>query len=259
MTDNDSSPSFGLALSGGAMLGSAHVGALRVLEEEGIRASWVAGTSAGAIVAALYAFGKTCDEMESRSEEMSWLSVANIRPSRLGLLSNGRLADYMRDALGDVKLEDAELPLAVVATDILSGEKQVLREGDLAEAVAASACIPGIFSPIEWGDMMLVDGGISENLPLDTVRSMGAERVIGVDLFTAGTYPEPKSIIDVILNASSILVKNTRQAEAGENEVLIRPKLEGYSAADSSRVSELVEEGYAAARERIEDIRKLVG
>lgn len=255
--DNRPSP-IGLALSGGAMLGPAHVGVLRVLEEEDIPVGWVAGTSAGAIVAALYAFGKRCDELERLSQEISWLNVANLRPSRLGLLSNDRLADYMRDALGDVKLEDAEVPLAVVATDILTGEKQVLRHGDLAKAVSASACIPGIFSPVEWDNWLLVDGGIAENLPVDTVRSLGAERVVGVDLYTAGMYPQPKNIIDVIVNSSAILIKNTRQAQSGEHEIIIQPELNSFNAADPSRVSELIEEGYNAARKVVEDLRQLV-
>jgi NTE family protein len=258
MSDNRSYPPIGLALSGGVVLGAAHVGVLRALEEEGIRTGWAAGTSAGAIVAALHAFGMPVDEIASRLSSLSWLSVTNFRPSRLGLLGLDRLADFMRETLGDVNLEDAELPLAVVAADIHTGEKIALRTGNLATAVSASACIPGIFTPVDWESRLLVDGGIVENLPLDTVRALGADRVLGVDLHTAGLYPEPKSIIDIVLNASSILVSNTRMLYEKDDDVIISPQLNAYNALDTGHVPELIEEGYRCAQDHIEAIRSLI-
>jgi NTE family protein len=259
MNDDTTEVKIGLALSGGAILGAAHVGVLRVLEEEGIRTGWVAGTSAGAIVGALYAFGLPVSEIESLTKELSWLSVTNLHLSRMGLLSNAKLGEFLRDTLGDVDIEDAQVPFAAVAADIHTGEKQVLRTGNLAEAVTASACIPGIFSPVVWEDHLLVDGGIVENLPVDTVRSLGADRVLGVDLYTAGLYPEPRSIIDVILNSSSILLANTRLLDMQEQDVIVRPQLTAYNAVDSRHIPDLIDEGYRAARDAVDDILTLVG
>ncbi len=258
MTTSDGPPPIGLALSGGAVLGAAHVGVLRALEEEQICTGWVAGTSAGAVVAALHAFGMPAQEIEEEIRNLSWLNVTNFRPSRLGLLSLDRLRDFLVDTLGDVNLEDAELPLAVVAADIHTGEKVALRKGNLAKAVSASACIPGIFIPVEWEDRLLVDGGIVENLPMDTAHSMGASRVLGVDLYTASLYAEPKTIIDIMLNASGILIRNTRMLKADDGDVIIAPELTAYSAVDTGHVPELIEEGYQAAQKAIEDIRALV-
>lgn len=257
MTDNHVEPAIGLALSGGAVLGAAHVGVLRALAEEEIRAGWVAGTSAGAIVGALHAFGLSAERIESLIRDLSWLSVTNFKPSRMGVLSIERLGNFLNDTLGDVNLEDAQVPLAVVATDIHTGEKVMLREGNLATAVTASACIPGIFTPVQWKDRLLVDGGIVENLPIDTAHSLGAEHVLGVDLHTAGLYPQPKTIIDIVLNASSILIRRARMVEEQKSDVIIAPELTAYNAVDTNHVPELIEEGYQAARKEIERIRDL--
>lgn len=259
MTDDNTTPRIGLALSGGAVLGAAHVGALRALEEENIRTGWVAGTSAGAVIGALHAFGLSAQEIESLIRDLSWLTVTNFKPSRLGLFSITRLGEFLTDALGDVNLEDAPLPLVVVAADIHTGEKRRLRQGNLARAVMASACIPGIFAPIPWDGRLLVDGGIVEHLPIDAVRSLGAERVVGVDLHTAGLYPQPKTVIDIVLNASSILMHNTYRVVQGEAEVIVTPQLTAYSAVDAGHVPELIEEGYRAAHLAIDDIRRLLG
>lgn len=258
MTRNDSGHPIGLALSGGGVLGAAHVGVLRALEEEGIRTGWVAGTSAGAAIAAMHAFGLPADEIASRIGELSWLSVANLRPSRMGLLSLDKLGDFVRETLGDVNLEDAPIPLAVVAADIIAGERVALYEGNLARAVSASSCIPGIFTPVEWEGRLLVDGGIVENLPLYTARALGADRVLGVDLHTAGLYPEPKSIIDIVLNASSILLSHTRTPYEEDGDVIITPELTTYSAVDPGPVPELIEVGYRCAQEHMDEIRRLV-
>ena len=259
MTNDDTTPRIGLALSGGAVLGAAHVGVLRVLEEEGIRTGWVAGTSAGAVIGALHAFGTPAQKIESLIRELSWLNVGNLRPSRLGLFSIARLGEFLIEALGDVDVEDSPLPLVVVATDIHTGERRRLRQGKLARAVMASACIPGIFAPVSWDGRLLVDGGIAEHLPIDAAHHLGAERVVGVDLHTAGLYPQPKTVIDVVLNASNILMHNTSRVAPGEGEIIVTPQLTAYSVVDTGHVPELIEEGRRAARAAIEDIRALLG
>ena len=255
--DNTISP-IGLALSGGAVLGAAHVGVLRALEEENIQIGWVAGSSAGAVIGALYAFGMPVDEIETMALNFSWLDVTHFVPSRLGLLTNSRLGRLLIDKLGNVKLEDAPIPFAVTAADIGSGEKLLLQQGNLARAVRASVCIPGVFRPIRWKGRMLVDGGMVEHLPIDSVRQLGAERVVGVDLQTREPYPNPRNMIDIFMNASWILVRNTARAESDETQTIIKPKLTAYSSLDTRDLSGLIEEGYRAAQNAIDDIRDLV-
>jgi NTE family protein len=258
MTDDNTNSPIGLALSGGVTFGAAHVGVIRALEEQNIHIGWVAGTSVGAVIGALYAFDVPVGEIESIVRHSSWLDVGQFAPSRLGLLSNSRLGKTLTGKLGDVNLEDAPRPFTVIAVDIRTGEKLTLRQGNLARAVMASTCIPGIFAPVQWGNRLLVDGGIIENLPIDAVRQLGAERVVGVALRARFPYPQPKTVIDIVINASRILVYNTARAESNQTQVIIVPKLTAYSSMDTNHIPELIEEGYRAAQNAINDIRGLV-
>jgi NTE family protein len=172
----------GLALGGGAILGAAHIGVLSALEERKIKITSIAGTSIGAFIAALYAFGLTPEKIEAKVTDLNWLDAAGFSISKYGLLSNEKLGDIMKKTVGDAQLEDAEIPLAVVATDIAAGERFVFKEGNVAESVRASSCIPGIFVPVEVGTRLLVDGGLVENVPISPLKEMGAEPIMGVDL-----------------------------------------------------------------------------
>ena len=182
MAQPDLTQKIGLALCGGAVLGAAHVGILRAFEEKGLRIHCLTGTSIGALISALYAFGTPLDEIEAVVTGMGWLDVTSFVPSKLGLLSNQKLGDIVTDILGEVRIEESPLPIAFIAADLRSGEKVLLNHGDVATAVMASACIPGLFIPVEFEDRLLVDGGLVEIVPISPLREMGAEFVVGVDL-----------------------------------------------------------------------------
>ncbi|HDP97696.1 MAG TPA: patatin, partial [bacterium] len=156
----------GLALGGGAVLGAAHIGVLKAMEELDIPVHFVAGTSIGALVAALYAFGKDYKQIEKIAAELDWLDVSGLSLSQYGLLSNKKLGKIINKAIGDVDFEDARIPLAMIATDISHGKEVVLKQGNVATAVMASTCIPGIFIPVEIEGKLLVDGGVVENVPI---------------------------------------------------------------------------------------------
>src|SRR6056297_3269101 len=132
----------GLALGGGAVLGAAHVGVLKHLHEKQIKIDAIAGTSIGAFVASLYAFGKSPGEIEDIARELNWMDVSKLSLSQHGLLSNKKLGKTLHEVLGDVNIEDADIKLAMIATNISTGEKVVLEKGNLAKAVTASTCIP---------------------------------------------------------------------------------------------------------------------
>ena len=173
----------GLALGGGAVLGAAHIGVLKAIEEFNIPISYIAGTSIGAIISAFYAFGKNWEEMAILLKGLNWLDISRISLSQFGLLSNKKLGKLITDNLGDVTFDEACIPLAMIATDITSGEKVVLKSGNVAAAVMASSCIPGIFIPVEIDNRLLVDGELVENVPVTPLKEMGANFIISVDLF----------------------------------------------------------------------------
>ena len=244
----------GLALSGGATLGAAHAGALRALHEAEVPIDYLAGTSIGAVAAALYAFRTPIDEIEEVALEMSWLSISSFSPSRLGLLANRRLGEVLRHRIGEPDFDDAEIPFAVVATDISHGGKVVLDEGPVLPAVMASACVPGVFQPIDFDDRLLVDGGLVENLPISPLRDFGARSIIGVDLNLRREYQRPEDLVDVVLNSIDIAINNATRLRAGEGiDLLIAPPLSSYSRFRSKRGAQLVEEGLHAAQEALRE------
>ncbi len=160
---NKKYPKIGLALSGGAALGIAHVGALQALADHNVPISYLSGTSAGAVVAAGLAFGLTPEQMSERAKNLSWYKLSNISYSRMGLITTQGVGNMMKEILGDVNIEDAKIPLAIVATNIENGEAIIFKKGSVAEAVMASVCIPGLFVPTEYQGKKLVDGGLVKN------------------------------------------------------------------------------------------------
>jgi len=192
--------SLGLALGGGAFRGTAHLGVLKALEEEGLRPGFLCGTSAGAMAAAFYAFGMSPEEIRNIARNLRWLKATNLTFSKLGLLSNTEIGKFIEKYLGDVLIEDSSIPLAIVAADISTGEKVVFKTGSLATAIMAST-----FMPAQVGGRMLVDGAIVENVPVKVLKEMGAKVCVGVDLGSGG-YRQPESLVEVLLNAFSIAI-----------------------------------------------------
>ncbi|WP_069130030.1 patatin-like phospholipase family protein [Rhodohalobacter halophilus] len=243
----------GIALGGGAALGAAHVGILKALYEKDIKPSFITGTSIGAFVAAHIAFGTSIDKLEEIALDLNWLDITGIKLSKLGILSNERLGKNVLDQLGKVNIEDAEIPLSMISTDISTGKKVILNRGPLYKAVMASTCLPGVFVPVEWEDMLLVDGVLCENVPVSPLREMGAKDIIAVDLTTNREYKRPDDIVDVLVNTFDIGLNNMIKQQIRDDEIfMIQPKLSAYNKADTSQTEKLIEEGYEAARAVLE-------
>ncbi|WP_372949346.1 patatin-like phospholipase family protein [Mariniphaga sp.] len=234
----------GLALGGGAVLGAAHVGVLKAIEELDLEISYIAGTSIGAFVAAFYAFGKTPAEIEEIALKLTWMDISGISLFKNGLLSNEKLGDLISEYIGNEKIENAKSPLAMIATDIFTGKKVVLKKGNVAKGVMASTCLPGIFIPVEMNDVTLVDGGIVENVPIDTIKEMGADYVVGVDLNAKNKYEKPNNILDVIMNSFHFTLKAAAKYQTENADLLIMPDLSEFNMADTSQVKDLIEQGY---------------
>jgi len=244
----------GLALGGGAVLGAAHVGALKALDEYDIEINYIAGTSIGALVAAFFAFGYKWKEIQKIASELKWIDITEISLSRYGLLSNEKLGKLIIEHIGNKNIEDSEIPLAMIATDVTSGEKVILNKGPVADAVMASTCIPGIFNPVEINGQMLVDGGIVENVPIKTIRKMGAEYVIGIDLNAKHKDEKPGNILDVIINSFNFLMQQSDKLLTEDADLLIKPDLTAFNRSDMSQVDELIKTGYKESKKVLKKI-----
>lgn len=252
---------FGLALGGGFLRGLAHLGVLDVLEDEGLRPGWLAGTSSGAIAAAFAAFGHSADETAEALEELGWGSMTRIRPfgRRLGLTSNEGLEDLLVRSLGDARVEEAAIPLALVATDINTGNRVLLDRGPVARAVRASCCVPGLYAPVEMGGRLLVDGALTQNVPARAVREMGAPFVVAVSLGFGLPYPDVRSWTQVMANAWDIATHSQARFEIlAEADLLIDPDLERFSAFRDRQREEIIQAGRARAREAVPALRELL-
>ena len=274
-------PQVGLALSGGGVRGLAHIGVLKVLEREGVPIHFLAGTSMGGFIAAAYAAGFSPADLEAEALRFSnprhLIGFLERSIPRRGLVAKDKLEEYLRRQLGDVTFDRLRLPLALVAVDLNSGGKVVLREGPLVEAVRATTALPGVFPPVERDGQLLVDGGLLDNLPADVVREMGADVVIAVDVSTderaVAFFAEmlqrrrfvPESLVELmeILWRSVMVMQqeaNRRSLEAANPDVLIRPPIPAGVMVLSGfgRAAEVIRAGEVAAQEALSQIRRLL-
>lgn len=242
--------SIGLALGGGAMLGAAHVGVLRVIEELGLNVTALSGTSIGALVSALYAFEVPVDEIEATALELDWKDIGGLKLSRLGLFSNRKMGSFITERLGNVRIEDAPRALSIVATDVASGKKVILKEGSVASAVMASTCVPGVFAPVMHEGQWLVDGGLVENVPVSVLDESTYDYLVAVDLSTKRQYSPPEDVFDVMANAVDIAINNYTRIQLTKADCLIQPDLASLSRvrADRSDVQKMINHGYDVAK-----------
>jgi NTE family protein len=237
----------GLALGGGAVLGAAHVGVLRALTELKMPISMVSGTSIGAFIAALYAFGKSWKDIRDIAFDLDWFDLSGLSLSQYGILSNKKFGSIVKELLGEKDIRDALIPLSMVATDIGTGKKVVFTEGDVAEAIMASSCIPGLFRPVDHSDTLLVDGMLVENVPVSPLVESGAESVISVDLLACHVFTKPDNIIGVLLNAFYSTLANTTAIQVADADLCISPNLSKFNLIDFGQIPDLVEAGYQSA------------
>jgi NTE family protein len=234
-----------LALGGGAVLGAAHIGALKAMEELELEITRVAGTSIGALVGALYASGNDFSHIEDVALDLSWTDITGFTFSKFGFFSNDKIRGFLEEAIGkEATFADCQLPLFIVATDITNGDKIILQEGDLSNAVMASTCLPGIYKPVEINGKLLVDGGIVENVPISPLQDRGDEPIIAIDLNARHTYETPKNIVDVLLNSFHFMLATAAKEQTQEADILIKPNLSNFNRVDSNQIEDLIKVGY---------------
>jgi NTE family protein len=255
-------PRIGLALSGGAARGIAHIGVLQAFAEHEIKIDCIAGTSAGSLVGGAFASGLTLSEIEAIGKSMRWRDVGRVTVSRLGIQSNARMEDYLRAHLPVTRFEDLTIPFAAVATDLASGAAVVMRdEGDVPFAIRASCAIPGWYIPaIDPQGRQLLDGGLVSMIPSATARSLGADIVIAVDVNAEGAtfLGPPQSVIGIIIQSMLVVQKTVSAHQLQEADVVVRPRTGHIRWDELGRAEELIAAGYEAGLESVEAIQKLI-
>lgn len=242
----------GLALGGGAAKGIAHIGVLKALEEDQIKIHCISGTSAGALIASYYAFGRPAESIFSICSALNLSKILNFTFERGGLFSTDAIRAMVLRDLGDVRIEDADIPLAICATDIETGEQLIFRRGNLADAVCASMAVPGLFVPVEIDGRTLVDGGLVENVPISPLEIMGAGITVAVDLSHVSRYPKVENTFDVITNAINIGIDFNTRKQLKKADIPLMLDLSGYSLTNNAdRIEELFLEGYNPMKKTI--------
>ena len=241
-------PRIGLALGGGAAKGFAHVGVIAVLEEAGLRPDYLVGTSAGSLVAALYASGKSSAELQKTAMSMEEAAITDWMLPLVGrgVFRGDALGRFVNESVGGRLIEDMRIPLGVVATDLGSGQAVLFQRGDTGTAVRASSAVPAVFVPVKINGRDYVDGGLVAPVPVRYARQMGAELVIAVDISTAPEDSATKDTLQILLQTFSIMGKSINQHELREADIVVRPSLVGLKSADFSARQRAIDAGRAA-------------
>ncbi len=248
-------PRIGLALGGGAARGFAHIGVIQVLEEAGIRPDLVVGTSAGSLVAALYASGKSGQEMGTLAQTMDEGGITDWAFPTRGLIRGEALARYVREQTGGRTIEQMRLPLGIVATDLDSGAAILFQRGDTGSAVRASSAVPAVFQPVKIGTREYVHGGLVSPVPVRFARQMGAELVIAVDISSPPDGNATGDVMKMLLQTFAIMGRSINQFELRDADIVLRPTLTGVSSADFTARLRALQAGREAALKLLPDIK----
>lgn len=253
-------PRIGLALGGGAARGFAHVGVIQVLEEAGLRPDLVVGTSAGSLVAALYASGLNGRQLQQVAETMEEAAFTDwtLPIFNRGMLRGEALARYVNSHVGSKLIEQMPLPLGIVATDLNSGLGVLFQRGDTGAAVRASSAVPALFLPVRIGNHEYVDGGLVSPTPVRYVRQMGAELVIAVDISSAPEGNPAGDAIQILLQTFAIMGKSINSYELRDADVLVRPALAGVGSADFTARRRAIDAGRAAMQQLLPQLKAAI-
>lgn len=238
----------GLALGGGAARGFAHVGVIQVLEEAGIRPQFVVGTSAGSLVAALYASGMQAAELKKTAISMQEAAITDwlLPIFNRGALKGDALAQYVNQQVQSRSIENMSLPLGIVATDLRTGEAVVFRRGNTGTAVRASSAVPGVFLPVKIGDREYVDGGLVAPVPVQQARQMGANFVIAVDISSDPQSGETGDVFKILLQTFTIMGRSINALALRQADLVVRPSLKDVGSADFASRERSIEQGRQA-------------
>jgi NTE family protein len=250
-------PAIGIALGGGFARGIAHIGVLKVLEEEGVPIRVIAGTSVGSLIGAAYCSGLSIAELEEVAQRVRFTTFARWTLSRCGFATTDRMIAFLTRTLKVRTFEELRIPLGVTATDFNTGEAAVFNTGSIIDPVRASCAYPGMFLPVLINGHWMVDGMLSHPVPSRPLRDMGADRVLAVHL--KGQWSKstaPRHLFDVI--GQSFAIAQDRMSSAWRNaaDLVIEPDVAGFDYDDFKRADELMRVGELAMRNAMPEVRK---
>jgi NTE family protein len=246
----------GLALGGGAARGFAHIGVIKALEAQGIVPDIIVGTSAGAVVGALYAVGNNGFELQKLAIKLDESKFSDWSVPDRGVLKGEGLQKFVNDAVANRPIEALKRHFAVVATDLHSGETILFRSGNTGMAVRASATVPGIFRPVGINGHEYVDGGLSSLVPVHGARQLGADVVIAVDISAPPGKQPVRGTLDILLQTFTIMGQNLARYELKDADVVIRPQVGGVGPTDFVARHDSILEGEKAAQAALPQIRE---
>ncbi|WP_223700340.1 patatin-like phospholipase family protein [Sutcliffiella deserti] len=251
-------PKIGVALGSGGARGFAHLGVLKVLQEEQIPIKLIAGSSMGALVGSFFAMGHEMDRLYKIATAFKRKYYLDFTVPKMGFVSGNRVKDLLRMFTQNKNIEDLSIPLAIVATDIERAEKVVFTKGSIADAVRASISIPGIFVPEKVDGRLLVDGGVIDRVPVSVAKDMGADIVIAIDVSNVKTNEPIDSIFDVILQTIDIMQNELVKKSELEADVMLRPPVGHYSSRAFTNIEEIIRIGEEETKRYIPLIRKKI-
>lgn len=251
-------PKIGLAFGSGGAKGFAHVGVIKVLEEAGIPIDYIAGSSMGALAAVLYGAGHNVESMTRMATTFKRKYYMDFTVPKMGLVAGEKVRDLLNVITFGKDIQDLSPPTSVVATDLISGERVVFREGSAAEAVRASISIPGILVPVKMGDRLLVDGGVIDRVPVSLVKEMGADIAIAVDVSSFKGSSEIHSIFDVIMQSIDIMQEEVVRLHELNADVMIKPPLGQFHSRTFTNVKEMIKIGEEETRKRLPEIQNAI-
>lgn len=251
-------PKIGIALSAGAFRGFCHLGVLQVFAEAGIPIDYIAGTSMGAVIGALYAAGLDLKMLIGIAKHLRLKNIIDPTFPRRGLLLGQKVTGLLHLFLRDLTFDQLKVPLAVVATDLSRGTEVVFREGHVVEALRASIAVPGIFTPVYRGNQVLVDGGLVNRVPVSTVRKMGAEVVIAVKIGLPAAQKRLQNVADIILQSFDVMQLQIMACKGQHADIIIEPDVVDFSPARLRNVDRCIQAGAVAARQALPLIKSFL-
>lgn len=251
-------PKIGLALGSGGARGFAHLGVIKVLVENKIPIDYIAGSSMGSLVACFYGSGLDLNRLYKISAAFKRKYYLDLTVPKMGFVAGKKIKDLIHFFTKGKNLEELNIPISVVATDLMKGEKVVFTKGPVADAVRASISIPGVFVPAKIDGRLLVDGGVIDRVPVSVVKEMGADLVIAVDVSRVKTDAEITNIYDVIMQSLDIMQMELVENRQIASDIMIRPSVEKYSARAFTNLEEIILIGEEEAQKHIGQIKKLI-
>ncbi|EJE48503.1 putative esterase of the alpha-beta hydrolase superfamily [Acidovorax sp. CF316] len=248
----------GIALGGGAAKGFAHIGVIKMLEANGFAPAVVSGTSAGAVVGALYASGMNAFDMQEKAVALDEAKIRDLQLSSGGLVVGKKLEDYVNEQVGRKSLEQMAKPFVAVATRLEDGERTVFARGNTGQAVRASSSVPGVFQPVTIGKYHFVDGGIVSPVPVDAARQLGADIVVAVDISNKARGKTPGDMLGTLGQSIAIMGQKLGEAELARADVVIRPQVLDIGPADFAQRASAILEGEKAALAAMPQVRERI-